>query len=69
MQETFCKAPNVAFLIVQRRDELLVRIQVPIACHTKWQANKYKASRCPIFSDMSVRSIRLLQTDSTGRYD
>jgi hypothetical protein len=35
--------------------------------HSKWQANKCKASRCSIFSNMSVRSIRLLQTDSTGR--
>ena len=32
--------------------------------HSKWQANKYKASRCPIFFDMSVRPILLLQTDS-----
>ncbi len=35
--------------------------------HSKWQANKYKASRCPIFSDMSVKAILLLHTDSTGR--
>jgi len=37
-----------------------------LVSHSKWQANKYKASRCPIFSDMSVKAILLLQTDSTG---
>ncbi len=29
VQETFCKATNVAVMIVERREELLVRGQVP----------------------------------------
>src|SRR5208283_2574283 len=35
-----------------------------LVSHSKWQANKYKASRCPIFSDMSVKAILWLQADN-----
>jgi len=67
MQEIFCKAANVAIMIVECRKELPVCGQVSFLRHSKWQANKYKASRCPIFPDMSVKAILLLQTDSTVR--
>ena len=67
MQERFCKAANVAVLIVERRKEFLVSGQVLFGVPLQWQANKYKASRCPIFSDMPVKATLLLQTDSTGR--
>jgi len=70
VQEIFCKAANVAVVIVERRKKLLVRGRVPSGAplqNSKWQTNKYKASQCPIFIDISVNAILLLQTDSTGR--
>lgn len=62
----FCKAANVTVLIVEGRKEFLVSGQVLFGAPLQWRANKYKASRCPIFSDIPVKAILLLQTDSTG---
>jgi hypothetical protein len=45
VQERFCKAANVVVVIVERRQEFLVRGQIPFGAPLKWQANKYRARR------------------------